>query len=40
VSTCNHILSPGHIIEQESYAYSPIECARLCLNNLRRMLEK
>ena len=28
-----------YIIEQESYAHPPIECAELCLKNLRRMLE-
>jgi len=29
-----------YIIEQESYAYPPIECAKLCLKNLRKILEK
>jgi len=29
-----------YIIEQESYAYSPIKCVELCLMNLKRMLER
>ncbi|MCK4244379.1 MAG: sugar phosphate isomerase/epimerase [Candidatus Omnitrophica bacterium] len=29
-----------YIVEQESYAYPPIDCVRLCLKNLRRILEK
>jgi len=29
-----------YIIEQETYAHPPIETVKLCLNNLRRMLEK
>ncbi len=28
-----------YIIEQESYAYPPIDCVRLCLQNLKRMLK-
>ncbi len=28
-----------YIIEQESYAYSPLECVKRCLNNLKKMLE-
>jgi sugar phosphate isomerase/epimerase len=28
-----------YIVEQESYAYQPIECARRCIKNLRRMLK-
>ena len=27
-----------YIVEQESYRYAPLECARLCLENFRRML--
>lgn len=27
-----------YIVEQESYAHPPMECVRLCLENLRRML--
>jgi len=26
-----------YIVEQESYAYSPLECAKRCLENLRKM---
>jgi sugar phosphate isomerase/epimerase len=26
-----------YIVEQESYAYPPIECVKLCVNNLRKM---
>ena len=26
-----------YIVEQESYAYPPLECAKRCLNNLRKM---
>ena len=26
-----------YIVEQESYAYPPLECVRLCLENLRKM---
>ena len=29
-----------YIIEQENYDYPPIDCVRLCLKNLRAMLEK
>jgi len=29
-----------YIIEQESYAYPPIECVELCLKNLRKILPK
>ena len=29
-----------YIIEQESYAYPPVDCAGLCLKNLRKMLER
>ena len=29
-----------YIIEQESYAYPPIDCVELCLKNLKTMLEK
>lgn len=28
-----------YIIEQESYAYPPLECIKLCLANLKRMLD-
>jgi sugar phosphate isomerase/epimerase len=27
-----------HIVEQESYAYRPLECVKRCLQNLRRMI--
>lgn len=29
-----------YIVEQESYAYSPLECVRKCLENLRRIMEQ
>jgi len=28
-----------YIVEQESYAYKPLECARRCVENLRKMLK-
>ena len=28
-----------YIVEQESYAHPPMECVRLCLENLKRMLQ-
>jgi sugar phosphate isomerase/epimerase len=28
-----------YIVEQESYAFSPVECARRCVQNLRKMLQ-
>jgi sugar phosphate isomerase/epimerase len=28
-----------YIIEQESYAYAPLECARRCIQNLKRMMQ-
>jgi sugar phosphate isomerase/epimerase len=28
-----------YIVEQESYAYPPVECARKCVQNLRQMLK-
>jgi sugar phosphate isomerase/epimerase len=27
-----------YIIEQESYAYPPLECVKLCVNNLKKMI--
>ena len=29
-----------YIIEQESYAYTPLECVRRCLENLRKIMEQ
>jgi len=28
-----------YIVEQESYAYQPLECAKLCIESLRKMLK-
>jgi len=28
-----------YIVEQESYAYSPLECVKLCVDNLREMMQ-
>jgi len=28
-----------HIVEQESYAYPPLECVKLCIDNLREMMQ-
>ena len=28
-----------YIVEQESYAYEPLECARRCIKNVRRLLD-
>jgi len=39
LSTCETVgAAQWYIIEQESYAFSPLECAKRCVQNLRGML--
>lgn len=39
LSTCETVgEAQWYIIEQESYAFTPLECAKRCVENLRRML--